>query len=185
MGKVLSMLHIRGNLFKQRRLCLLCSQDLSDARLCPLCPTSSETNTAIIYDTDLKFILSSLLKSRWKEIEDYTVQIRTNNDVLGTKDIGYAQCYQHLLDRFSAESFVTALMHLDGVGLCKSSKLKMWLFSFSLVELPPKVRYQRYNMPIMSMWISHKEPVASLWLRRCVSSLEEIKVSGTNVPIDS
>ncbi len=69
-------------------------------------------------------------------------------------------------------------MHLDGVGLCKSTKLKMWLLSFSIIELPAKIRYQKYNMPIVSIWICCKEPIASVWLQNSIETLEELKLSG-------
>ncbi|CAF4674792.1 unnamed protein product, partial [Rotaria magnacalcarata] len=30
----------------------------------------------------------------------------------------------------------------------------MWLFSTSIIELPPTLRYRRSNMPLISMWIA-------------------------------
>ena len=54
--------------------------------------------------------------------------------------MGFGYAYQQLLHKYSDENFITALMHLDGISLCQSNKLKMWLFSFSIVELPSKVR---------------------------------------------
>ena len=178
-NKLLSMLEIKHNLFRKRKICIFCYHNLpEDTSFCPECPTSSEKDIAFIYDSDIKFILSSLIKTLWKEIHSYKQQIQKSNDVTGTKDIGFGYAYQHLLNRFPNEFFVTALMHLDGIGLCKSSRLKLWLFSFSIVELPAKIRYQKYNMPVVSIWISSKEPVASVWLQNSVAALEDLKASG-------
>ncbi|CAF1987565.1 unnamed protein product [Rotaria magnacalcarata] len=179
MNQLLSMLQLKVNFFKKRKVCLLCYNDLAgDARICLNCPTSADSNIAIIYDSDLMSILSILLKKHWKTIFTYKEELRSNNDVSGDLDIGFAYAYQNLLRKFPNENFITALMHLDGVGLCKSNKLKMWLLSFSLIELPAKVRYQRYNMPVVSIWVSSKEPIASVWLGNSIDALKELKVSG-------
>ncbi|CAF2186810.1 unnamed protein product [Rotaria magnacalcarata] len=179
MNQLLSMLQLKVNSFKKRKVCLLCYNDLAgDARIYLNCPTSADSNIAIIYDSDLMSILSILLKKHWKTICTYKEELRSNNDVSGDHDIGFAYAYQNLLRKFPNENFITALMHLDGVGLCKSNKSKMWLLSFSLIELPAKVRYQRYNMPVVSIWVSSKEPIASVWLRNSIDALKELKVSG-------
>ncbi|CAM4837547.1 unnamed protein product [Rotaria magnacalcarata] len=179
MNQLLSTLQLKVNFFKKRKVCLLCYNDLAgDARICLNCPTSADSNIAIIYDSDLMSILSILLKKLWKTICTYKEELRSNNDVSGDLDIGFAYAYQNLLRKFPNENFITALMHLDGVGLCKSNKLKMWLLSFSLIELPAKVRYQRYNMPVVSIWVSSKEPIASVWLGNSIDALKELKVSG-------
>ncbi|CAF1311019.1 unnamed protein product, partial [Rotaria sordida] len=165
MNKLLSVIQIEKNLFNKKRLCLICTQDIaSDICFCPTCPNSNDTNIAIIYQSDLKSILSLLLKKLYKEIREYTKQLRINHDVLGTYDIGFGYAYQQLLHKYSNENFITALMHLD--------------------ELPSKVRYQRYNMPIVSMWISSKEPNASIWLQNTIAVLEELKTTGIVVNDD-
>ena len=53
---------------------------------------------------------------------------------------------------------VSLLLHLDGVGLTRSTQLKLWLFSGSIVELPPKLHNRRYNMIALSIWVGHSEP---------------------------
>ncbi|CAF5172394.1 unnamed protein product, partial [Rotaria magnacalcarata] len=69
MNQLLSMLQLKVNFFKKRKVCLLCYNDLAgDARICLNCPTSADSNIAIIYDSDLMSILSILLKKHWKTI---------------------------------------------------------------------------------------------------------------------
>ena len=179
MNKLLLLIEMKKNLFSKKKICLICTQNIAgDIYSCPRCPNSDDTDIAIVYQSDIKFILSLLLKSLYDEIRDYTKQLRTNRDELGTNDIGFGHAYQQLLQQYSNEDFITALMYLDGVSLCQSNKLKMWLFSFSIVELPSKLRNQRYNMPILSIWISSKEPIASMWLQDSVMILEELKTTG-------
>ncbi|CAF4576327.1 unnamed protein product, partial [Rotaria magnacalcarata] len=75
------MLQLKVNFFKKRKVCLLCYNDLAgDARICLNCPTSADSNIAIIYDSDLMSILSILLKKHWKTIFTYKEELRSNND---------------------------------------------------------------------------------------------------------
>ncbi|CAF3352277.1 unnamed protein product, partial [Rotaria sp. Silwood2] len=179
MNRLLSMIQMKVNLFRKRRICLICTYEIAnDVCFCPLCPKSNDTNIAIVYDSDIKSIVSLLLKKHYEKIRQYKKQIRANHDEPNNDDISFGYAYQKLLQKYSDENFITALMHLDGISLCKSNKLKMWLFSFSIVEILGKMRYQRYNMAIVSICISSKEPVASIWLQNGVAALEELKVSG-------
>ena len=142
MNKLLLLIQIKKNLFNKKRICLLCTQDIAgDLCFCPTCSNSNDTNIATIYQSDIKSIISLLLKKFYKEIREYTKQLRVKHEVLDTYDIGFGYACQQLLHKYSDENFITALMHLDGISLCQSNKLKMWLFSFSIVELPSKVRY--------------------------------------------
>lgn len=121
-----------------------------------------------------------LLTKVWKEIHEYKEQIMKNADTAGDYDIGFGLAYTSLWNEFSDEKFITIILHLDGINLCKSNKLKLWVFSFSIVELPGRVRCHRYNTLILSMWISYIEPIVSMWLPKIVDSLEELKTSGTD-----
>ena len=179
-NQLLRIIKIDDNFFKKRKICLLCQRDIpAELFHCVDCSMSDETNIAFVYESDIKRILSLLLTRFWTIISTYRDQIRTKNDTLGTNDIVFGQVYQRLLNQNSSENFITGLFHLDGIGLCKSNKLKMWLFSFAVIELPAQIRYRRYNMPIVSIWVSSKEPIASLWLKTSILKLEELKISGT------
>ena len=64
MNKLLFLIQIKKNLFNKNRICLLCTQDIAgDLCFCPTCPNSNDTNIAIIYQSDIKSILSLLLKN--------------------------------------------------------------------------------------------------------------------------
>ncbi|CAF1619525.1 unnamed protein product [Rotaria magnacalcarata] len=52
----------------------------------------------------------------------------------------------------------------------------MWLFSGSIVELPPICRYRRYNMILMSIWVAYTEPKPDLWLRPIISQIQSLKM---------
>ncbi|CAF2117764.1 unnamed protein product [Rotaria magnacalcarata] len=181
-NKLLQKLELNQNFFRKTNICLLCYKEISDEnRVCLSCPTSNKNNIAAIYDSDVKSILCVLLEKIGDTIRVYKNDLILNNDTSGNLDIGFAYAYQNLLHRFSNENFITALMHLDGIGLCKSNKLKMWLLSFSIIELPAKLRYQKHNMVIVSIWVSSKEPIASVWLQKSIKKLEELKLTGVIV----
>ncbi|CAF4129263.1 unnamed protein product [Rotaria magnacalcarata] len=83
-----------------------------------------------------------------------------------SNDIPFASCYQNLLKYDN--NFISLLFHIDGIGLFKSSKLKLWLFSTSIIELPPRLRYKRCNMPVVSVWVGYKEPNIYMWLDKSI-----------------
>lgn len=179
MDLLLSMFNINDNIFTKRKVCLLCENDIAgNLPFCSNCPTSTETNMAIIYDSDVSNLLFLLITRVWAEMMDYKKIIWKNNDIYNTKDIPFGDVYQDLRRRYSNESFITGLLHLDGVSPFQSSKLKIWLFSFSLIELPANIRYRRFNMPIISIWVSYAEPNTSLWLKSSITTLETLKVTG-------
>ena len=133
---------------------LLCANDISgNLHSYPHCPASTETSMAIIYDANIRYLLFLLLKRVWTEVINYKKLIRENNDIYETNDIPFGAAYQDLLRQYWNETFVTSLLHLDGVSLFQSNKLKMWLFSFSIIALPATIRYRRFNMPVISIWI--------------------------------
>ena len=111
-------------------------------------------------------------------IDEYREHLKTMNGRDGTNDIGFNKIYQQLLNHNLAENFITFVLHLDGISLCKSSKMKMWLSSGSIVELRPPLRNRRYNMVLFSLWFSYTEPSAQIWLITCINLLKSIKIKG-------
>ncbi|CAF4598965.1 unnamed protein product, partial [Rotaria magnacalcarata] len=146
------------NLFSRRSICLICKGDLEyKQRKCLNCKCCDEKSIADIYDINLKDVFTKLVKRLTPIIEEYKQKIYNNIDEQETKDI-------------------PLILHLDGVGLTRSSKLKMWLFSGSIVELPPICRYRRYNIILMSIWVAYTEPKPDLWLRPIISQIESLKM---------
>jgi hypothetical protein len=112
------------------------------------------------------------------EIDQYRNQLRLMNDNDKTNDIGFNNLYQQLLKNNSNDNFITFVLHLDGITLAKSSKMKLWLFSGSIIELRPQLRTHRYNNVVFSFWFSYKEPEAKIWLQNCANLIKMIKMKG-------
>ena len=166
--------------FEKRVMCSLCGRQLNmKKQKCTSCVNFEKKNLVFIYDTHFADILSSVVTRLSNDIKVYKERIYANdytsND--GTFDIPFASTYQELL-KTHKKNFISLLLHLDGIGLCKSTKLKMWMFSSSIIELPPKIRYRRQNMPLISVWVSCTEPKISMWLSECILKLKLLKTNG-------
>ena len=108
------------------------------------------------------------------------MNIANGTDERGTRDIPFARLYRDLLAKHGTENIISLILHLDGISLTSSTRLKMWLFSGAIVELPPKHRYQRYNMILMSVWVAYVEPDPHLWLRTSIVALRNLKDQGND-----
>ncbi|CAM4836261.1 unnamed protein product [Rotaria magnacalcarata] len=113
-------------------------------------------------------LLKSILVRLYDEINGYKKQILKESEEVNkqSNDIPFASCYQNLLNYDN--NFISLLFHIDGIGLFKSSKLKLWLFSTSIIELPPRLRYKRCNLPVVSVWVGYKEPNIHMWLDKSI-----------------
>ncbi|CAF2110347.1 unnamed protein product [Rotaria magnacalcarata] len=180
--KVLEKLQIEDNVCKHYMLCTICNNSmlLSD-KFCSKCSTSDSHCFAVVYDMDVENLIKKIYKRLKIDIDEYRVQLHTMNDNHKTNDIGFNNIYQKLAAHNTKNSFITFLLHLDGISLSKSSKMKMWLFSGSIIELRPELRCRRYNMVLFSFWFSHKEPDAQIWLKNCINLIKFIKVKGHSI----
>jgi hypothetical protein len=175
---LLSLLNIE-NFFIKRSVCLICKNDLGyHEKKCTKCQVEDKTMIADIYDVNIRKVLTSMLKRLSPSIEEYKEKRKNNIDDNETKDIPFGHLYRRLLEKHDAENIISLILHLDGIGLTRSTRLKMWLFSGSLVELPPLFRYQRHNMVLMSIWVGYVEPKPNIWLRSIVSELNYMKTQG-------
>ncbi|CAF1546323.1 unnamed protein product, partial [Rotaria sordida] len=110
------------------------------------------------------------------DIEDNRKQIIVNHlSPHNNNDIMFNQVYKELQNNYCSSPFISLFLHLDGISLCKSSKLTLWLFSCSFIELPVHLRYHRFNMVILSVWVGHQEPLIDLWLSECLNQLKHLK----------
>ena len=177
MNDLLSLIGF-SDLFVKRSVCLQCKTNLNyNQRNCSRCSQSDETNIALIYDVKLSQVLSTTLKRLSMLIQAYKNQINGSDDK-GTRDIPFGNLYQSLLKKYSNENIVSLILHLDGISLTKSTRLKMWLLSGCLVEIPPVHRYNRSNMIVMSIWIGHQEPDPDVWLQHTIFELKQLKEKG-------
>ncbi|CAF1468920.1 unnamed protein product, partial [Didymodactylos carnosus] len=131
-------------------------------------------DVALIYDANYYLLLTSILQRISNDINEYKQVISSGNSS-GLSDIPFGHTYQELLKKFSSQNLLSFILHLDGIGLCKSTKLKMWLLSTSIIELPPRLRYRRHNMTIISIWIGHKDPNVRMWLGNSFRMLLNLK----------
>jgi hypothetical protein len=111
-------------------------------------------------------------------ISEYKKRIINNHDPEKTKDIPFGTLYQDLLKKNNHQDLISLLLHADGISITNSSKLKMWMLSGSLVELPAQLRSRRCNMVVISIWIAYVEPPGPLWLNYVSGKLQLIKDKG-------
>ncbi|CAF1617130.1 unnamed protein product, partial [Didymodactylos carnosus] len=109
-----------------------------------------------------------------KEIQRFKQHISTANPTT-PYDIPFGKQYQKLLAECPGQNLLSLVIHLDGVGLVKSTNLKLWLCSVSLIELPPHIRTRRHNMPLLSMYIGHTEPNVKIWLKWSLNMVNQLK----------
>ncbi|CAF1412100.1 unnamed protein product, partial [Didymodactylos carnosus] len=179
MGELLTILNIT-NYFYKRTVCILCKRLLNNKEtICDKCPTAEAKHTAQIYDTNFPALLSVIVSRLAIEIHQYKQQISAlNPNEVEHYDIPFGQIYQQLLKQRMKQNLLSLLIQLDGIGLVKSTNLKMWLCSAAIIELPPNIRSRRHNMPLLSIYIGHTEPHVKLWLSSCFDMLKFIKQDG-------
>lgn len=132
------------------------------------------------YDANVEYIIQEIVGRLESEIEKYRIQITNGKGDDQTIDIVFGDVYQSLIRRCGSHDLITLLLHADGVSVANSSKLKMWLLSGVIVEIPPNLRSRRCNMIPISIWVSTAEPMVNIWLRRSVDNLHSIKATGRN-----
>ena len=178
-AKLLAMLDIDNYVYKKYQLCTICHSQLAVTDvMCGNCSCHDVKSYGLIYDMNVEELIRKIYIRLQTDIEEYRSQLHSMNDQHETNDIGFNHAYQQLLKKNENKTFVTILLHVDGVSIAKSSKLKMWLLSGSIIEIRPQLRYRRYNMVVISFWFGYKEPDTQFWLRNCVQLIKMIKIKG-------
>ena len=176
---LLSLLGAR-DLFVKRAVCLLCHQYFDyGCRQCPLCLVGDEKEIGRAFDVDIYESIRSIVERVSPDIDDYKRLINDVHHRSTSNDIPFRRLYRELLNRIVPQNPIGLVLHLDGIGLTKSTQLKLWLFSGSIVELPARLRHRRYNMILMSMWIGYAEPNPELWLKPITNELQYVKTRGS------
>ncbi|CAF2157069.1 unnamed protein product [Rotaria magnacalcarata] len=93
---------------------------------------------------------------------------QNNNDIMFNK------IYRDLQYKYSLTPFVSLLLHLDGIALSRSSKLNLWLFSCTIIELPVELRYRCCNTVVLSVWVGYREPIIDAWLSESLQQLNTL-----------
>ncbi|CAF5185870.1 unnamed protein product, partial [Rotaria magnacalcarata] len=155
-------------LFVKRSICTICYQNLNDHNNNIKCIVNETRLHVDIYEIDMKLAFSQILDRLYPDIIQYKQEIASQSSI-EDNDIPFNTLYQNMISQFTTEkNFVSLILHIDGVSLCKSSKLMLWLLSGAFVELPPHLRYRRSNMILLSIWIGYQEPIPKAWLSSCV-----------------
>jgi len=130
------------------------------------------------YDTDLENILKKIILRASSDISEYRTKIHSNEDFEQTNDIPFRKVYQDLLKANNYQNLISLLLHVDGINLSNSSKLKLWMLTGSVIELPPKLRSRRFNMVVLSIWIGYTIPPVKIWLASSMNRLQSLKRKG-------
>ncbi|CAF1134088.1 unnamed protein product [Adineta steineri] len=145
MKDLLSTLQVES-LFTKREICTMCHLDVNEHSNENTCNLEGKQSNTTIFDIDVNTVLFHLLNRLWPSILEYKNEIESNtaNDY---NDIPFNYLYQNMIQKISGETeFITIILHLDGISICKSTKLKLWLLSGIIVELHPRIVLQNGNI---------------------------------------
>ena len=162
----------------KRSICTNCYQDLSYHNNNTKCTLNEERLHADIYDIDTKLAFYQIIDLLYGDIIQYKQEIASQS-MKEYNDIPFNSLYQNMISRCITDTNISLILYIDGVSLCKSSQLMLWLLSGAFIELPPHLRYQRSNMILLSIWIGYQEPIPKVWLSPCVDHLNTLKTDGT------
>ncbi|CAF4362153.1 unnamed protein product [Rotaria magnacalcarata] len=177
MTNLLNYLNI-FNYFTTRKICILCRKDLKHYQAkCNDCLMAECKHVAHILDTDILSLLTCVVSRLADQIQKYKDSF-SNNTYQQPYDIPFAKQYQQLLIKYPEQNLLSLILHVDGASLVKSTKLKLWLFTASIVELPPNIRMKRQNMILISMYIGYTEPDVKLWLASSLTTINNLKKKG-------
>ncbi|CAF1499435.1 unnamed protein product, partial [Adineta steineri] len=165
--------------YHKRIICALCGAELDERRKCFSYKDFEKKHIVFIYDTQFMTLLIMIVSRLFQEIESYRESFSKNDnigDINTIHDIPFANVYQRLRKSHD-NKIITLLLHLDGIGICKSTKLKMWILTASIIQLPPNLRYRRENMPLISLWFSCSIPNIDMWLSYGIEMLKSVKLN--------
>ena len=170
-------------LFMKRLVCIACMSDLPiTSKSCPKCPHDNRDRLAFLFDSIQVTMFTRTYDRLSSIINSYRQNFGKEEVGSETNDIIYNRNYKSLCDGVHY-SFISIIVHLDGVSLCKTSKRTLWIFSCSICELPPAIRNRRQNNIILSLWLSKEQPHINLWLDRCLCQLINLKQKGKSTVV--
>ncbi|CAF2997279.1 unnamed protein product [Rotaria socialis] len=172
-------------LFTKRLICTECQNILfHNDKVCKYCASSDSKSIATVFDINQQLVFARMLDRLVPDIERNRQQILIDSSSpQNNNDIMFNKIYRDLQYKYSLTPFVSLLLHLDGIALSKSSRLNLWLFSCTIIELPVELRYRRCNTVVLSVWVGCREPIIDAWLSESLQQLNTVKKIG--VPIRS
>ena len=165
------------NYFEKKTVCITCWKVLADKQVvCDVCQGGETKHVAHIFDTNILSLLTTIIGRLIHKIQDYKKIIAIGGHV--NYDIPFGKRYQQLLFESPGQNLISLMIHIDGISLVKSTKLKLWLCSASIIEVPAHVRTQRKNIILLSMYIGYTEPNITLWLSSTLRAIKDLKEKG-------
>lgn len=165
-------------LFVKREVCGICFNEAPGQDAAIDCSCFERARRFSVYDIDLKTTCHFLISRLWSSIEEYKQKIKSNASD-GFNDLPFNNVYRKMVKSIGEDrQFISLILHIDGISLCKSTKLSLWLLSGILLELPPHLRYRRENMLLLSIYVGCGEPSPKFWLSSCFCSLRRMKNEG-------
>ena len=109
----------------KRSICTTCHQDLNHYSDNFKCTLTEERFRADIYDIDTNRAFCQLIDRLYPEITQYKQQI-VSQSMSEYNDIPFNNLYQNTIRRLANDTnFISLILHIDDVSLCKSSKLSL------------------------------------------------------------
>lgn len=115
-AKLLRDLDIDHDLFMKRVVCTSCKSDLVSMSVhqCPACSAIDQSKRAIIYDGNVRAILSIMVSRLRLSIEAYTNTFSGTQSTTSHTDIPFGKVYQQFWKEKKSQRPINLLMHLDG-----------------------------------------------------------------------
>lgn len=177
MNQLLKQINIK-DYFRRRSVCILCGKDLQDnARKCDTCSMAESKHVGYILDTYFPSLLNVVVGRAASDIDKYKRLILSPNEHT-PYDIPFGRNYQYLLNKFPGQDLLSLILHIDGISLTKSSNLSLWVCNASIVELPPKLRTERKNIILCSLYIGREAPDPKVWLNSFCQAVNAAKKEG-------
>lgn len=178
MDMIASLFFAVQRLFVKNEFCGTCFNEVLGQDVGMNCTCSNRVRCFSVYDIDLKTTCHYLISRLWCFITAYKEKIEMNASD-GTNDLPFNSVYQEMVKSICKDrQFISLLLHIDGISLCKSTKLTLWQLSGVVLELPPQLRYRRENMLLLSIYVGYCEPSPKFWLSSCFDSLRRLKNEG-------
>ncbi|CAF1368239.1 unnamed protein product [Rotaria sordida] len=115
--QVLEFLEIDDYLLKKYILCTVCNNILSGSDTCSKCLCSDHKCFGVVYDMNIEQLIKKIYIRLKMDINEYREHLRSMNDIHEMNDIGFNKIYQQLLKENMNKTFITFLLHLDGVTI--------------------------------------------------------------------
>ncbi|CAF1305257.1 unnamed protein product, partial [Didymodactylos carnosus] len=175
--------------FVEKLLCCKCMFSIASQNRCS---TSCELNGK-------QHLVKDVIE--WVRATDYQLEevIRRNKNLIKTYPSSsthfvpcdiiaqefYQRKYSDLRDIDDNVYPVTLSLHLDGAPIVKWSKKQTWLFSASIVEIPPPLRDYTTNLILLGFWNAATKPdIDTLLMETCSSLKKTIVVDSDHYVVD-